>query len=62
VARRAIPHLRARLTSGVDDIPDVQTAFDISFIDKKFDWRPRRDIASGVAAYREAILARRAVV
>lgn len=53
----ANPHMRARLVPGKDDVPDVQTAFDISRIEKDLNWRPRFNIGAGVAAYRKAILA-----
>jgi UDP-glucuronate 4-epimerase len=55
----ANPKMRCRLISGVDDVPDVQTAFDISRIAEDLGWKPRFRIGAGVAAYREAILAGR---
>ncbi len=55
----ANPTMRARVVAGKDDVPDVQTAFDISLIEKDLGWRPRFDIGQGVAAYREAIVAGR---
>ena len=55
----ANPQMRGRLVAGKDDVPDVQTAFDISLIDKDLGWRPRFKVGQGVAAYREAIMAGR---
>lgn len=49
------PGLRARLVPGVDDVADVQTAFDVGRIGRDLGWTPRFDIAEGVLAYRDAI-------
>jgi UDP-glucose 4-epimerase len=49
------PLLRARLVPGVDDVADVQTAFDVGLIGRDLGWTPRFDIAEGVLAYRDAI-------
>ena len=53
------PKMRGRIVPGEDDVPDVQTAFDISRIARDLGWKPRFKIGEGVAAYREAILAGR---
>jgi UDP-glucuronate 4-epimerase len=55
----ANPQMRGRLVAGKDDVPDVQTAFDISLIDEDLGWRPRFTVGQGVAAYREDIMAGR---
>jgi UDP-glucose 4-epimerase len=55
----ANPQMRGRLVEGKDDVPDVQTVFDISLIAKDLGWRPRFKVGAGVAAYRDAILAGR---
>ena len=55
IAGEAIPGVKARLTPGADDVPDVQTAFDVSRIARDLGWRPRRDLAKGLRSYREAI-------
>ncbi len=56
-ARTALPALRASLVPGQDDVPDVQTSFDISAIARDLGWTPRFPIGQGLAAYRSAILA-----
>ena len=53
------PTMKACLVAGKDDVPDVQTEFDVSLIAEDLGWRPRFKIGGGVAAYREAILAGR---
>jgi UDP-glucose 4-epimerase len=55
----ANPHMRGHLVAGKDDVPDVQTAFDISLIARDLGWHPRFRVGEGVAAYRDAILAGR---
>jgi len=55
----AHPRMNGRLTLGRDDVPDVQTKFDISLIEKDLGWRPRFRIGEGVGAYRNAILSGR---
>ena len=49
------PALRARLVPGVDDVADVQTAFDVGLIGRDLGWAPRFGVAAGVLAYRDAI-------
>jgi UDP-glucuronate 4-epimerase len=56
-AAAAHPDMRARLVPGADDVPDVQTAFDVSLIARDIGWTPRFRIAEGLAAYRDAIRA-----
>ena len=55
----AHPTMKACLVAGKDDVPDVQTEFDVSLIAEDLGWRPRFETVGGVAAYREAILAGR---
>ena len=52
--------MRARLVPGADDVPDVQTAFDISLIAADLGWQPKYRIGGGLTAYRDAIRAGRA--
>jgi len=60
IARGAIPDAEVRLAPGADDVPDVQTAFDVSRIARDLGWRPSLDLASGLKSYRQAIEAGRA--
>ena len=60
IARQAIPDSVIRLLPGADDVPDVQTAFDVSLIDRDLGWRPRLMLAEGLEAYRRAIVSGRA--
>jgi len=53
----ALPSLRASLVPGEDDVPDVQTRFDVSAITRDLRWSPRFDMRAGFAAYRKAVLA-----
>ncbi len=57
-ARTALPALRASLVPGQDDVPDVQTSFDIAAIARDLGWTPRFPVEQGLAAYRSAILTR----
>jgi UDP-glucose 4-epimerase len=59
-AAPSIPRLRAKLVPGQDDVPDVQTAFNISLIKADLGWEPAYSLPVGLAAYREAVLAGRA--
>jgi len=45
---------------GEDDVPDVQTAFDLTLAKQKLGWAPTRDIAAGMLAYAAAIRSGRA--
>jgi UDP-glucuronate 4-epimerase len=45
---------------GADDVPDVQTTFDVSRIARDLGWRPRLDLAKGLRSYRQAIESGRA--
>lgn len=60
VAERTIPGARIRMVPGEDDVPDVQTAFDLSRARADLGWAPTRDIAEGLTAYAAAIHAGRA--
>jgi UDP-glucose 4-epimerase len=51
IARAAIAGANPRLVAGGDDVPDVQTTFDVSRIAADLAWRPRFDLASGLKAY-----------
>ena len=59
-ASQVLPGLRATLTPGADDVPDRQTAFDLTRIADDLGWRPRFPIGQGLLAYRDAIAAGRA--
>ena len=50
IARAAIPGANPALVAGADDVPDVQTTFDVSRIAADLAWRPRFDLASGLKA------------
>jgi UDP-glucuronate 4-epimerase len=56
-ARRALPGARITIVPGEDDVPDVQTAFDLTLAKQKLGWAPTHDIAEGMLAYAEAIRA-----
>jgi UDP-glucuronate 4-epimerase len=51
--------MNATLTPGQDDVPDLQEAFDVTAIGRELGWRPAFPIERGLAAYREAVRARR---
>jgi UDP-glucuronate 4-epimerase len=57
VARTVLPSARIAIVPGEDDVPDVQTAFDLTLAKQKLGWAPTRDIAAGMLAYAEAIRA-----
>jgi UDP-glucose 4-epimerase len=59
IARTAIPGANPTLVAGADDVPDVQTAFDVSRIAADLAWRPRFDLASGLKAHQAALHALR---
>jgi UDP-glucuronate 4-epimerase len=59
IARIAIPGANPTLVAGADDVPDVQTAFDVSRIAADLAWRPRFDLASGLKAHHRALHAPR---
>ncbi len=56
-ARATFPALQARLVPGRDDVPDIQTDFDVSALAQDHAWRPAFPIERGLAAYRDAVLA-----
>ena len=56
-ARPVLAGLQARLVPGQDDVPDVQTKFDVTAIKRDLDWSPRFDMTAGIDAYRAAIFA-----
>jgi hypothetical protein len=49
--------MKARLIPGADDVPDIQTAFDVSRAGHDLAWTPRFRIADGLVSCRDAILA-----
>jgi UDP-glucose 4-epimerase len=55
IARAAIAGANPRLVAGADDVPDVQTTFDVSRMAADLAWRPRFDLASGLKAYQGAL-------
>jgi UDP-glucuronate 4-epimerase len=59
-AASVIPGLKANLAPGADDVPDVQTQFDVSLIAQDLGWKPKYPIAKGLGAYRDAIEAGKA--
>jgi UDP-glucose 4-epimerase len=59
IAAQAIAGARIELVPGSDDVPDVQTDFDVSRIGRDIGWKPRLPLAAGLVAYREAILSGR---
>lgn len=60
VAEKIVPGAKIRIVPGEDDVPDVQTAFNLSRILADLGWSPSRDIARGLTAYAAAIRAGRA--
>ncbi len=56
-ARSALPGVNASLVPGADDVPNVQTGFDVSAIGRDLGWRPQFPIERGLIAYRDAIRA-----
>jgi UDP-glucuronate 4-epimerase len=60
IARTTLEGSQIALVPGEDDVPDVQTVFDIGMIQRDLSWRPRFGIADGLLAYRDAIRAGRA--
>lgn len=57
IARAAIPGVDPKLVAGADDVPDVQTVFDVSRIAFDLGWRPRFNLASGLEAFQRALRA-----
>jgi UDP-glucuronate 4-epimerase len=55
IAGKAIPGVKLALVPGADDVPDVQTVFDVSRIARDLVWRPRLGLAKGLQSYRQAI-------
>jgi UDP-glucuronate 4-epimerase len=55
IADKAIAGAKIKLMPGADDVPDVQTAFDVSRIGRELGWRSRLDLAKGLQSYRQAI-------
>jgi UDP-glucuronate 4-epimerase len=55
IARTAIPGVDPKLVAGADDVPDVQTTFNVSRIAADLGWRPRFDLASGLKVHQDAL-------
>lgn len=55
IASREIPGAMVELVPGADDVPDVQTVFDVSRIARDLGWHPRLNLARGLQSYRRAI-------
>jgi UDP-glucose 4-epimerase len=55
IARAVIPGVNPQLVAGADDVPCVQTVFDVSRIATELAWRPQFDLASGLKAYQTAL-------
>jgi UDP-glucose 4-epimerase len=51
VARTVIPDARIELVPGADEVSDVQMKFDVSRLAADLGWRPRFNLARGIAAY-----------
>ncbi len=58
-ARAVLPGLQAQCVPGEDDVPDVQTAFDVGAIGRDLGWHPAYPIDHGLLAYRAAMRAGR---
>jgi len=54
ILEEVIPNARIRLVTGADDVPDVQTEFDISRAARDLEWRPRLGLRLGLQDYHEA--------
>lgn len=54
IARRTIAGADPQLIAGRDDVPDVQTVFDVSKIAAEMGWSPRFDLAKGLLAQQRA--------
>ena len=50
IATATIPGAEPRLVPGADDVPDVQSSFDVSRIAADLGWQPKFDLARGIAA------------
>src|SRR5258708_311407 len=55
IARATVSGANPKLVAGADDVPDVQTVFDVSRIAADLAWRPRFDLASGLKAHQRAL-------
>ena len=55
LARQALPGLQAEVVAGADDVPDVQTRFDVSRIAADLGFRPSMRLAAGIPAYAAAL-------
>jgi UDP-glucuronate 4-epimerase len=60
IAKASIPAASVRLVPGADDVPDVQTVFDVSKIARELGWQPRLRLDAGLKSYRAAIEAGKA--
>ena len=55
IAAATIEGAKPVLVPGADDVPDVQTEFDIAKIGRDLGWKPRFDLAAGITDYRHHI-------
>jgi UDP-glucose 4-epimerase len=55
IAADAIPGVRPVLVPGADDVPDIQTDFDVTKIARELGWSARFDLMAGMAAYRRHV-------
>ena len=62
VARAVLPDAAIAMVPGADDVPDVQTAFEIGRFANDFGWHPKLKLADGLLAYKAAIEAGRAAI
>lgn len=50
-AEQVLPRARIEMVPGEDDVPDVQTEFDISAIARDLGWTPKVPLARGIGLY-----------
>mgnify|MGYP002403882160 CR=1 FL=1 len=55
LAGRVLPGARIEMVPGEDEVPDVQTDFDLSAIRRDLGWTPAISLAQGMALYRDVI-------
>ncbi|HEV7718855.1 MAG TPA: NAD(P)-dependent oxidoreductase [Arsenicitalea sp.] len=60
IAKAAIAGTAIKLVPGADDVPDVQTAFDVSKIGRDLGWQPKLRLDAGLKSYQAAIQAGKA--
>ena len=55
IAEGTVAGARVALAEGADDVPDVQTEFDIGKIERDLGWTPELSLKDGLISYSEAI-------